>query len=174
MKLIVDTGPLVALLDPSDQSRISCRECLDSLESCDLVTSEAVLVEAAYLLDFSARAQATLLQLVAAGRPRVEPLDRADWLRAATLMTMQHPSSLQLRLADPATRGERAGLGVCSGDSGGPVFEDSGGRLTVVAVVSWSTGPNDAGCGGLTGVTPLGLVRGWISDTAAKLGSPLQ
>jgi hypothetical protein len=94
-------------------------------------------------------------------------------LRAATLMTMQHPSSLQLRLADPATRGERAGLGVCSGDSGGPVFEDSGGRLTLVAVVSWSTGPNDAGCGGLTGVTPLGLVREWIRDTAAKLGSPL-
>jgi hypothetical protein len=94
-------------------------------------------------------------------------------LRAAMLMTMQHPSSLQLRLADPATRGERAGLGVCSGDSGGPVFEDSGGRLTLVAVISWSTGPNDAGCGGLTGVTPLGLVREWIRATAAKLGSPL-
>jgi trypsin len=94
-------------------------------------------------------------------------------LRAAMLMTMQHPSSLQLRLADPATKGERAGLGVCSGDSGGPVFEDSGGRLTLVAVVSWSTGPNEAGCGGLTGVTPLGLVREWIRETAAKLGSPL-
>src|SRR6184192_2678276 len=96
--VLVDTGPLVALLDPSDQSRISCRECLDSLESCDLVTSEAVLVEAAYLLDFSARAQATLLQLVAAGRPRVEPLDRADWLRAATLI--EKYASLPMDYAD--------------------------------------------------------------------------
>jgi len=94
-------------------------------------------------------------------------------LRSAMLMTMQHPSSLQLRLADPATRGETAGLGVCSGDSGGPVFEDTGGRLVLVAVISWSTGPSAAGCGGLTGVTPLGLVRGWITETAAKLGSAL-
>ena len=53
------------------------------------------------------------------------------------------------------------------------MFEDSGGRLTLVAVVSWPTGANDAGCGGLTSVTPLGLVRGWITDTAAKLGSAL-
>jgi secreted trypsin-like serine protease len=91
-------------------------------------------------------------------------------LRSAMLMAMQYPSSLQLRLADPATRGERAGLGVCSGDSGGPVFEDSGGRLTLVAVISWSTGPNDAGCGGLTGVTPLARYRDWIVTTAGKLG----
>jgi hypothetical protein len=42
-------------------------------------------------------------------------------------------------------------------------------------VVSWSTGPrNAAGCGGLTGVTPLALYRGWILETARKLGSPLQ
>jgi len=40
--------------------------------------------------------------------------------------------------------------------------------------VSWSTAPNDEeGCGGLTGVTPLTLYRGWIEDTARKLGAPL-
>jgi hypothetical protein len=44
----------------------------------------------------------------------------------------------------------------------------------VIGVVSWSTGPNlSAGCGGLTGVTPLTRYRAWIIDTARALGSPL-
>jgi hypothetical protein len=41
-------------------------------------------------------------------------------------------------------------------------------------VVSWSTGPNEtAGCGGLTGLTPLLAYRDWIIATAKKLGSPI-
>ncbi len=44
----------------------------------------------------------------------------------------------------------------------------------LIGVVSWSTGPNlTAGCGGMTGVTPIQLYRGWIIDTARKLGSPV-
>jgi secreted trypsin-like serine protease len=54
------------------------------------------------------------------------------------------------------------------------VFRDNGGNLTVVGVVSWSTGPKlTAGCGGLTGVTPLSLYRPWIEKTAQTLGTPL-
>jgi secreted trypsin-like serine protease len=96
-------------------------------------------------------------------------------LKSATLMAVRHPSSLQLRLADPITKGEQTGLGACSGDSGGPVFEDAGNRLLLVAVVSWATAAQGggAGCGGLTGVTPLGLARAWIAETAAKLGVEL-
>jgi secreted trypsin-like serine protease len=95
-------------------------------------------------------------------------------LRAATLTATGQPGNLQLRLFDPATRGERAGLGACTGDSGAPVFgEASGGAI--YGVVSWSTGPHSqAGCGGLTGVTPLSLYAGWIVDAAKRLGSPLQ
>jgi len=92
-------------------------------------------------------------------------------LRSATLMVVRHTASGQLRLADPATRGEVAGLGACSGDSGGPVFEDSGERLALVGVVSWATDAHrGAGCGGVTGATPLVRFRGWISETADKLG----
>jgi secreted trypsin-like serine protease len=95
-------------------------------------------------------------------------------LRAANLAATGKPGNLQIRLVDPATNGERAGLGACTGDSGGPVFQDFGGRFLMVGVISWSTGPNNAeGCGGLTGVTPLSLYRGWIINTAGKLGSPL-
>jgi secreted trypsin-like serine protease len=91
-------------------------------------------------------------------------------LRAANLVATGRPGNLQIRLVDPAANGTRAGLGACTGDSGGPVFRDE----KIIGVVSWSTGPNNSeGCGGLTGVTPLSLYRGWIVDTAKKLGSPL-
>ena len=85
------------------------------------------------------------------------------------------PGTLQIRLADPTTKGERAGLGACTGDSGAPAFRDIGGTLAVVGVVSWSTGPAATdGCGGLTGVTPLTRYHGWIVEQAGKMGSPLR
>jgi secreted trypsin-like serine protease len=95
-------------------------------------------------------------------------------LRAATLVAAGQPGSLQIRLADPATKGERGGLGACTGDSGAPVYRPIGGALAVIGVVSWSTGPAlSEGCGGLTGVTPLARYRAWIAEQAAKMGSPL-
>src|SRR5271156_5784976 len=95
-------------------------------------------------------------------------------VRAATLVATGQPGTLQIRLFDPATKGLTAGLGACAGDSGAPVFRASGGGLIVIGVVSWSTGPNlSAGCGGLTGVTPLVRYRAWIIDAARALGSPL-
>jgi Trypsin len=95
-------------------------------------------------------------------------------VRAATLVATGAPNTLQLRLVDPRTNGERPGLGACAGDSGAPAFRQIGGNLTVVGVVSWSTGPKlTGGCGGLTGITPLTRYRGWIVETARTLGSPL-
>ena len=95
-------------------------------------------------------------------------------IRTAALVATGHPGTLQIRLVDPATSDERAGLGACTGDSGAPVFWRDGERLSVAGVVSWSTGPKLAdGCGGLTGVTPLVRYRDWIVETARALGSPL-
>jgi secreted trypsin-like serine protease len=94
--------------------------------------------------------------------------------RSATLVATGQPGTLQLRLVDPATKGERPGLGACTGDSGAPVFETRGGRLAVIGVVSWSTGPGSSeGCGGLTGVTPIARYRDWVVETAGKMGSQL-
>lgn len=93
--------------------------------------------------------------------------------RAAALTVTGRPGTLQVRLMDPATSNTRAGMGGCTGDSGAPAFEDQNGRSIVVGVVSWSTGPNmSAGCGGLTGVTPLTLYRDWIDKTARGWGAP--
>jgi secreted trypsin-like serine protease len=87
-------------------------------------------------------------------------------VRAANLVATGRPGNLQIRLVDAATLGETEGLGACTGDSGAPVFADG----AIIGVVSWSTGPrNSAGCGGLTGVTPLALYRDWIATNSAKL-----
>jgi len=93
--------------------------------------------------------------------------------RAAKLVATGQPGGAQVRLVDPAGKGERAGLGACTGDSGAPVFA-AGTRPAVIGVVSWSTGPKlAAGCGGLTGVTPLARYRAWIVVTADAMGAPL-
>jgi secreted trypsin-like serine protease len=90
--------------------------------------------------------------------------------RMAALTVTGMPGSLQIRLFDAATRGMRAGLGGCTGDSGAPAFDGD----KVIGVVSWSTAPNDEeGCGGLTGVTPLLIYREWVVETARKFNSPL-
>jgi secreted trypsin-like serine protease len=91
-------------------------------------------------------------------------------VRAASLIATGRPGTLQIRLVDAATLGEKEGLGACTGDSGAPVFANG----AIIGVVSWSTGPrNSAGCGGLTGVTPLFLYRGWVTDSAKLLGNQL-
>ena len=98
----------------------------------------------------------------------------AGIIRAAGLVATGKPGTLQIRLVDPVGQGTRDGLGACTGDSGGPVFEDRPGGPAIIGVISWSTGPNgSAGCGGLTGVTPLTLYRDWILQTARGWGAGL-
>ena len=95
-------------------------------------------------------------------------------IRVAGLVATGRPGTLQIRLVDPVGQGAREGLGACTGDSGAPVFEDKQSGPAIVGVVSWSTGPNgSAGCGGMTGVTPLTLYRDWIVQTARKWGAEL-
>src|SRR5262245_7046327 len=95
-------------------------------------------------------------------------------IRVVGLVATSRPGTLQIRLVDPVGQGTRAGLGACTGDSGAPVFEDKPGGPVIVGVVSWSTGPNgSAGCGGMTGVTPLTLYRDWLLQTARQRGAAL-
>src|SRR3984893_2124877 len=95
-------------------------------------------------------------------------------IRVAGLVATGQPGTLQIRLVDPLKQGAREGLGACTGDSGGPVFEDRQGGPFIIGVISWLTGPNaSAGCGGLTGVTPLTLYLDWILQTARAWGSAL-
>jgi secreted trypsin-like serine protease len=95
-------------------------------------------------------------------------------IRVAGLIATGKPGTLQIRLVDPVGQGLRDGMGACTGDSGGPVFEDKQAGPAIIGVISWSTGPNgSAGCGGMTGVTPLTLYRDWILQTARLWGAGL-
>ncbi len=85
--VLVDTGPLVALFDPSDGHYAACTRELARLERHRLVTSLAVVTEATYLLDFSARAQQALLSFIAGGALEVCEFDSGSVERAAALMT---------------------------------------------------------------------------------------
>jgi secreted trypsin-like serine protease len=97
----------------------------------------------------------------------------AGKLRAATLVVTDRPSAQQLSLIDPTKLGDAAGLGVCHGDSGGPVLDERDRAL--VGIISWSAGTSgEPTCGFVTGVIPIARYRFWLEDTAAKLGSPLE
>ena len=54
-------------------------------------------------------------------------------VRAANLVATGRPGTLQIRLHDAATKGEKAGLGACTGDSGAPVFRIENGAPAVSA-----------------------------------------
>jgi secreted trypsin-like serine protease len=97
----------------------------------------------------------------------------AGKLRAATLVVTDRPNSQQLSLVDPEKLGESRGLGVCSGDSGGPVLDER--DRTLFGVISWTSRTDgEPACGFVSGIIPLARYRYWILETAAKLGSPLE
>ena len=59
-RVIVDTGPLVALIDKSERKHEECINWLKNYEGF-LFTTEAVITEAMYLLNFSLNAQIACL-----------------------------------------------------------------------------------------------------------------
>jgi predicted nucleic acid-binding protein len=83
--VLVDTGPIVALLDRSDREYASVVAALKALRD-PLVTVLPVVVEAMYLLAFSWRAQKALWEMLETGGIRLLPLDSADFPRIKQLM----------------------------------------------------------------------------------------
>lgn len=77
-------------------------------------------------------------------------------LHGATLATRAPLSGILLWAEDPA----KAGLGACTGDSGGPVVAE--GSTDVIALVLWSSGAGKARCGDLTQSLWLAPQRAWI------------
>ncbi len=97
--ILVDTGPLVALLHADDQHHENCKEALRSIRG-SLATVWPVVTEAMYLLAFSWTAQNALWEMVEGELLALLPLDVHDASRMKALMSKYR--DLPMDLADAA------------------------------------------------------------------------
>jgi uncharacterized protein len=94
-KVLVDTGPLVALAAPNDPHHAACREQLRLLAP-PLFTCWPVLTEAAWLLRNYPSSLAALLGNCVGGFLQILPLDAADVPPIRTLLDKYRDLSPQL------------------------------------------------------------------------------
>jgi predicted nucleic acid-binding protein len=97
--VLVDAGPLIALLDRSDPNHDICRNTLRSIRE-PLVTVWPAFTEAMYLLRFSWDAQEALWEMVETEAVRMLLLDDTDIPRMRELMRKYR--DLPMDLADAA------------------------------------------------------------------------
>jgi predicted nucleic acid-binding protein len=97
--VLVDAGPLVALIHADDQHHDRCTAVLRSLRE-PLATVWPVFTEAMYLLNFSFQAQEALWEMMDRAVVRLLPLDEGDIPRMRELMRKYQ--DLPMDLADAA------------------------------------------------------------------------
>jgi predicted nucleic acid-binding protein len=97
--VLVDTGPLVALLDRSDPYHLTCQETLSSLDD-SLVTVWPVVTEAMYMLRAYWQAQDALWEMIDTGAVEILVLGKDDMARMRDLMRKYR--DLPMDLADAA------------------------------------------------------------------------
>ena len=83
--ILVDAGPLVALVDVSDQHHEACVRALKKIKE-PLATVWPALTEAMYLLGDLPRGQEAVWDMCERGAPRLLPLDEGDIPRIRELM----------------------------------------------------------------------------------------
>ncbi len=97
--ILVDAGPLIALIHADDAHHQRCREVLASLRE-PMLTVWPALTAAMYLLNFSAAAQDTLWEILETDALLVAGLDEMDYPRMRELMKKYR--DLPMDLADAA------------------------------------------------------------------------
>ena len=97
--ILVDAGPLVALIHADDRHHASCKAALKTIGE-PLGTVWPAFTEAMYLLGFSLKAQDALWRLLEAAALRILPLDASDAPRMRDLMRKY--KDLPMDLADAA------------------------------------------------------------------------
>lgn len=107
--ILVDAGPLVALIHRGDRHHEACSEALRSFEE-PLVTVWPAFTEAVYLLGFSWSAQDTLWEFVDRGALSFLPLDESDVPRMRELMERYRDLPMDLADAALVRVAEREGL----------------------------------------------------------------
>jgi predicted nucleic acid-binding protein len=85
MTAILDTGPWVALIDRSESRHIECVQWLKNF-SGRLYSTEAVLTEVLYILNFSTKAQCAALDFVLEAVVEIVPPSIESLKKAKNLM----------------------------------------------------------------------------------------
>lgn len=85
MKAILDTGPWVALIDRSESKHAACVNWLKNF-SGRLYSSEAVLTEVLYLLNFSTIAQCAAIGFVLTSVVEIVPANKQSLLQTKNLL----------------------------------------------------------------------------------------
>ncbi len=96
-KILIDSGPLIALFDRSDKYHRASTEFIKKNRS-ELITTLASVTEVLHLLDFSRNAQVDFLSWVDAGAVTVEPITTDDFQRIRELIIKY--SDLPMDFAD--------------------------------------------------------------------------
>ena len=99
----------MALVDRSDRAHAACRALLSTLERFELVTTEAAVTEASYLLDHSPELQAELQRLLATSWARVEAPLATDRPRLAELIQKYSDQPMDYADATLVVLAERLG-----------------------------------------------------------------
>ena len=107
--ILIDAGPLVALVDADDQYHEKCVDCLKSLRE-PLVTVWPPLVEALYLLGDIPRGQEAVWEMLERGAVQLLRLDLADVPRMRELMIKYADRPMDLADAALVRAAEREGI----------------------------------------------------------------
>ena len=108
-RVLLDTGPLVALLMASDAHHQRCVEALASLRP-PLLTCWPVITEAAWLLRKQHRPVDRMNEALAAGLFRILPLEGEDLAAVAEIMRRYEDLDLQLADASLIHLADREGV----------------------------------------------------------------
>ena len=96
-RILIDSGPLIALFDGSDKYHSASVEFIKTNHS-ELITTLASVTETLHMLDFNRNAQIDFLDWVNAGAVILEPITSDDFLRIRELVTKY--SDLPMDFAD--------------------------------------------------------------------------
>ena len=107
--ILVDAGPLVALLHRDDRHHEQCVGALRALRE-PMVTAWPVITEAMYLLGFSWHAQEALWEMINGEALGLLPLDVTDGPRMRELMRKYRDHPMDLADAALVRLAEREGL----------------------------------------------------------------
>ena len=107
--ILVDAGPLVALVDADDQHHAACAQALAVIDE-PLATVWPALTEAMYLLRDLSRGQDAVWEMIERGAVQVLPLGMADISRIRALMRKYADRPMDVADAALVAVAEREGV----------------------------------------------------------------